>query len=351
MNTRSLILTLALGAAALPGATPEKTVDQVSQNAVQSALRLLRNNYIRREELTFDQLNRAALHGLLDRLDFGAEIFKNDQNAGKVEGRVIAEALAHDIGYVRPVALVENEVPMIEAKLRELSDKGSKHIVLDLRSPAQPGDFETAAAILELFLPRGTLLFKLKQLGTNDSQLMLSRREPVWHGPLVVLIDNESSNIAEAIVAVLRHAHRAILVGSATRGATVRYETTPLDGGWMLRFARAEMLLPDESSVFRKGVTPDFLVKLDEKTKRNIFALASSGSLKPFVIEQARPRFNEAALVANRNPELDDYIRRSSGETLSYDQPPARDSVLQRALDLILVGNLLDPFADKSSKP
>ncbi len=338
---------LTLSIAAVQAATPEKTVDQVTQNAVQSALRLLRSNYIRREELTFDQLNRAALHGLLDRLDFGAELIKDDPKAAKPEGHVIAEALGNDIAYLRPTALIDREVGMIEARLQEFADKGTKHFVLDLRSPAQPGEFETAAAMLELFLPRGTLLFKLKQLGSSDAQLMLSRREPVWRGSLTVLIDNESNNIAEAIATVLHHQRRAILIGTATRGATVRYETAPLDGGWKLRFARAEMLLPDESSVFRKGVAPDFQVKLDDKTKRNIFTLSKGSSIKPFVFEQARPRFNEAALVANRNPELDDYIRRSSGETLSYDQPPARDTVLQRALDLILAGNILDPFAEK----
>jgi hypothetical protein len=343
VNARHLLLLLPLSLAA---ATPEQPVDKVSQNAIQSALRVLRRDYIRREDLTFDQLNRAALQGLLTRLDFGAEIIRDDSKATKPDGKVIAETITGDTSYLRPTSLIETEVPMLEARLRELSDKGTKHFVLDLRSPTTPGDFETAAAVLELFLPRGTLLFKLKQLNQSDAQLMLSRREPVWRGSLVVLIDNESSNIAETIAAVLKAQHRAILVGTATRGATVRYDTVPLDAGWKLRFARAEMLLPDESSVFRKGVVPDFAVKLDGKTKRNIFALSAAGSIKPFILEQARPRFNEAALVANRNPELDDYIRRSSGETLSYDQPPARDTVLQRALDLITAGTLLDPFAD-----
>lgn len=347
MTARPLLLLLPLTAAAIP---PNEVVDVVSQNSIQTALRVLRRDYIRPEDLTFDQLNRSALHGLLERLDFGAEIIKDDAKAAKPEGRVFAEALGQDTSYLRPIAMVESEVAMLETKLREHADKGAKHFILDLRSPAAPGEFETAAAMLELFLPRGTLLFKLKQLGNNDAQLMLSRREPAWNGSLVVLIDNETSNIAETIAAVLKHQRRALLIGSQTRGATVRYESVPLDNGMKLRFARAEVLLADDSSVFRKGITPDFAVNLDEKTKQNIFTLSNSGSMKPFIFEQARPRFNEAALVANRFPELDDYIRRSSGETLIYDQPPARDAVLQRALDLLLAGDFLDPFTAKSKK-
>ena len=249
-----------------------------------------------------------------------------------------SEMLTASTACLRPHALSDKEVSPMREALLKFKGQGVKHVVLDLRSPAAPGEFETAAAMLELFLPKGTLLFKLKQLGAGDAQPMISRAEPAWTDPLVVLVDNEANNLAETIAAVLRQQKRATLMGSPTRGATVRYETAPIEAGWKLRFARAEVLLPDDSSVFPKGLKPDLAVSLPAKTKHDLFAMPA---LKSTVFETARPRFNEAALVSGKNPELDDYIRRSGGEVMSYDTESPHDTVLQRAVDSLTAADHL----------
>ena len=333
---RLLLIFAALGSGTLaPGAESRATppVDEVSQAAIQSAFQILRRDYIRREDLTLEQLNRAALRGLLERLDFGAELIKNDASAPTVESHVATEVLTPRIACLRPGAFTSEEVAPMRTALGKFKEQGAEHVLLDLRSPAAPGDFETAAAMLELFLPKGLLLFKLRQLGAGEAQPMLSRRDPAWSGSLTVLVDGETNNLGETIAAVLRQQKRAVLVGSPTRGATVRYETVPIEAGWRLRFARAEVLLADDSSVFRRGLKPDLAVNLDAKAKHNLF---TAPTMKAGIFEVARPRFNEAALVSNKNPELDDYIRRSGGEVMSYDNPGKHDAVLQRAVDMLM---------------
>ena len=318
---------------------PTSPVDQLSQASIQSAFQVLRKDYIRREDLSLDQLNRASLEGLLSRLDFGAEIIRDNADAKPSDKPPPAELLTPQIAYLRPVAYTETETPQIEQRLRDYASKGAKHLILDLRSPALPGEFEVAATMLEFFLPRGTLLFKLKQFNAGDAQLMLSTREPLWPGTVLALVDGESNNLGETIAAVLQLQKRALLIGAPTRGATVRYESMPLDPGWRLRYAHAEMLLPDDSSVFRKGVTPDFKIDLNARLKQDIFNRSRHSSIQPFVFEQARARYNEAALVAGKNPELDDYIKRSSGQELSYDKASLHDTVVQRALDLLMAND------------
>lgn len=335
MITKLLPILVFSGSAILLAAPPKSAVDEVSQSAIQSAFRILQRDYIRREDLTIDQLNRAALQGLLARLDFGADLVKDNGKEEPSPGQMIAESLTTDIAYIRPAALNEQQISTVQDRLKHLGGRGARHVILDLRAPSAPGEFEMAGALLELFLPRGTLLFKLKQLGAEDAQLMLSRRDPVWTGTLLVLVDQETNNLGETVAAVLRDQKRALIVGSATRGATVRYEEVPLDKGWKLRFARAEVLLPDDSSVFRKGLQPHFNVRFAPKTKHEIFSKAKLGTVKPFIFEQSRPRFNEAALVANQNPELDDYIRSSRGESMANDEPGPRDAVVQRAMDVL----------------
>ncbi len=315
---------------------PQK-VEDVSQAAVQSAFQILRSEYIRSSDLTFDELNRAAFQGLLARLDLGAELIRKvDAERPPQRSGVLAAKLTPEIAYLRPLAFVEEEPALMAARLKEYREAKVPHLILDLRSAAAPGDFSVAAALLDLFIPQGDLMFRLKQVGREDAQLFISPQAPLWTAPLVVLIDEETGNLGETIAAVLWHRGQALLIGSQTRGATVRYEALPLDDQWMLRFARAEMLLEDGTSLFKKGLTPDFILSLPPAVKRQIFDHPSNAeSVKDSLFDVARVRYNEAALIARKNPELDSYIRRSAGEVLEDDRPALRDTVLQRAVDML----------------
>jgi len=316
-------------------------VGKLSQAAIQSAFQILRSDYIRSTELNFDELNRAAMQGLLQRLDLGAEILsKVEAQRPPSKSGVIAETLTPDIAFLRPLAFSESETSLLQAKLREYRDTGITQLILDLRSAAAPGDFAVAAAMVECFIPEGEILFKLKQVGRDDTQLFISHQSSLWTHPILVLIDEETSNLGETIAAALRYRKQAILVGTPTRGSSVQYESIPLDDQWILRFARAEMLLPDDTSLFKKGLQPDHLISLPTHLKRLIFDRPLSQptkDLKDSAFEQSKPRYNEAALVAGKHPELDDYIRRSAGQTSTADQNTPRDLVLQRAVDMLIM--------------
>jgi len=311
-----------------------KKVEGVSQSAVQSAFQILRSEYIRGSDLTFDELNRAAFQGLLERLDLGAELIsKVEAERPLTKHGVQAELLTPEIAYLRPLSFAEEEVGQMEASLKKHVETKVPYLILDLRSAAPPADFMVAAGMLDLFIPRGELMFKLKQVGREDAQLFIANRDPIWTEPLVILVDAETNNLGETIAAVLRDRKQALLIGGKTRGATVRYETMPLDGEWLLRFARAEMLLSNDRSLFRVGMKPDFPLDLPPAIKRQIFDAA--GPVKDRLFDHSRPRYNEAALIARKNPELESYIRRSAGESTEDDHPVLRDTVLQRAVDMV----------------
>jgi hypothetical protein len=333
----AVLTTLALGADAVAqDVALASSVDRITQDSVQAAFRVLRRDYIRREDLTLDQLNRAALQGLLARLDFGAEIVRAaDSTDASLAPLVSHEELTSRIGYLRLTVGNGSEVPKAAAALKGFTEHGITQVVLDLRTPAPPAELESAAALAELFLPKGEVLFKLRRLGGGDARLMISRSEQVWKGKLVVLVDAETNNSSETLAAVLRQKGRALIVGSQTRGATVRYDEAPLEPGWKLRFASAEVLLADDSSVFRRGVTPHFQVEQTPQEKAAIYRTATTEPMASMVFEKARERFNERSLVAGKNPEFDEYVSRSAGKIMSYDQPGPRDVVLQRAVDLI----------------
>lgn len=332
-----LMLTTSVFAASGP-----ETKD-ISQAGIQTAFRILQKEYIRSGDLTFDELNRAALAGLLQRLDFGAELIprKLESVPNALKG-VQAELLSTQTAYLRPLAITTQEVAEMEQHLRKFSDAKAAHLILDLRTPAPPGDFDDAAALLSLFVPKGEVLFKMKQMGQSTTEAEMNSREPVWTKPMLVIVDDETNNLGETIAAVLRLRKQALLIGAATRGGAVRYETVPVDAEWSLRFARAEVLLADDSSVFKKGLKPDFHVILSATRKHQAFEAARERDVKSTITDVPRARFNEAALVAEKNPELDAYIRRSTGEALPEDASKPIDTVLQRAVDLITTRTLLE---------
>lgn len=332
------LLFLACWSLAVPSQAGDAALlDKLPQNSIQSAFQILRRDYIRREDLSFEELNRAALQGLLERLDFGASLEGVDAAGAAVKPHVQSEFLAPDVAYLRPETFGEGEGALFEKALRGMVEKKARHLVLDFRAPAS-GSFEEAALMLQCFLPAGELMFKLKQMGRDEAEMFISKQEPFWKDGVVILIDQETGSVAETVAACLKQRGDAFLIGEKSRGATVRYATLKLDDKTLLRYASAEMLLPDGSSLFKKGLEPDFPIQGGVKDKKKVFEQSRSQSMKPFVLDRVRHRFNEAALVSGANPELDDYVKRSKGEPLPGDEGQLRDVVVQRALDLIQAG-------------
>lgn len=313
-----------------------KREQELTQAGVQAAFQILRKDYIRGEELNFEQLNRAALDGLIEHLGGGAKVVPvSKTQATEGEPEVRQAVLAEGIGWVRPLTFAAEEVAKWTGALQKLKEQGCGTLVLDLRESVGSGSFEVAAALLETVVPSGKVLFKLKQSGSAETEVRVSSREPVWNGEIVVLVDEETGNVGEAMAAVLKHQQRALVVGEKTKGATVRYQTLPLDAQFALQYASAELLLEDGTSFFQKGLEPDLVVSMQAEEKEAALVRIAQGRVRDLVHEVARERFNEAALVARRNPELEDYLKRSAGETTGDEVMPPMDAVLQRAVDAV----------------
>jgi hypothetical protein len=336
---RRLALILTISTSVFAASSPEPK--DISQAGIQTAFRILQKEYIRSSDLTFDVLNRAALSGLLERLDFGAELVPRSSEAksGALTG-VQSEKLTPQIGYLRPREFTHRETVELEKHLNDFVAAKVSYLILDLRTPAPPGDFDDAADMLSLFVPKDEVLFKMKQMGQTVSEAERNTREPVWTQQMLVLVDDETNNLGETLAAVLRLRKQSLLIGAPTRGGAVRYETVPVDAEWSLRFARAEVLLADDSSVFKKGLQPDFTVSMPITIKRQVFEASDEKDVKSTITDKPRARFNEAALVAKTHPELDAYLKRSAGKALPEDAPKPSDTVLQRAVDLITTRTL-----------
>jgi hypothetical protein len=324
---------------ALPGLNAatetQLLLDSLPQSALQSAFQILRRDYIRHDELTYEELNRAALLGLLERLRFGAELVPAATQAVAAAAHVHAEFLAPDIAYLRPATFAEGEAALFEKELGKFVEQKARQLILDLRGTRTSGSIEEAALMLQCFIPAGEKMFSMKHIGREDVEMFISKKDLPWKNPMVVLIDAETSNAAESMAACLRQRRLALLMGTKSRGSTVRYAEVKLDDKTTLRYASSEIVLPDGTTVFQRGLTPDFSVQAVLADKWKAFDGSRGKTMKPFITDFVRPRFNETALMTEQNPELDAYVRRTQGQPLPGDEGQVRDVVTQHALDLL----------------
>lgn len=339
---RFWLIAAAMLAVCRPATASNVGVDQLDQAALQEAFNVLKSGYIRQDAFSYDEINRAALEGLLHRLKFGAELVSAQRSATEAESpqpRFHAESLAAGAGYIRFQTFGAEELPLLDEWLGKFLASKTKTLILDLRVPGAGSALESTARILDRFVNPNAILFKVQKPREDRPRLYVSQVTDVrWRGALVVLIDSESPPPAELAAAVLSREQGAFLVGSPTPGLTVEYEEVPLSKSVHLRFAVAEIVLGDGTSLYRQGLKPNYPVHTDLARKRRIYAASSLGAkatLTSFILDRARPRMNEAALVKATDPELDYYVARSRGDRTAFDQEPLQDETLQRALDLL----------------
>ncbi len=339
----ALLLTLALparsyGEADAASEVKPESLETLSQSQLQEVFRVLNRHYIENETLNYEALNRAALDGLLRRLSFGATLVRRngDPDSDAPAFSFHEEVIKPGIAYLRPVTFEPKEVEAAAKALRRYPGEEIHTLILDLRAPVRIDEFGRAAAFLDLFTGRNQLLFKIQKPSDQRAELFLSKKARLWDGRLVVLVDRESSSVAETVAAVLDHYVDCLTMGQPTQGRTVQYQEVALDEETALRFASAEVLLPDDRSLFRKGITPRLRAGTSPQRKRRVFEQSAAKGMQRFVFDRERPRLNEAALIAGDDPELDYHLAKSAGKPTPYDKTPLRDGMVQQALETLL---------------
>ena len=317
-----------------PSATPstEQIIDSLGAADLQTAISLLKSNFTNPEAITETELNRATLQGLLVRMPGGLVLVPGKESApAEIPAAVYSEVFENHIGYFRLGTLDSVNLKELDKKLQEFIAKKIDALIVDLRASGA-GDFATAAEFAKRFCPKGKALFSMRKPGARQDRAFTSDRDPAFQGLVVVLTDADTAGGAEALAAALRLYEKALVIGQPSAGRAVEYSDLPLPSGKILRVASAEAMMPDGQPLFPGGVKPDLPVDMSIADKRQIFRQIEKG-MSQFVYETERPHLNEAALIAGTNPELD--IPDAQRRLRAREKTPLRDSVLQRALDVV----------------
>jgi Peptidase family S41 len=319
------------------GATPKplrELVNQLDQSGLQEVIDQLRSNYVDPSALTNQEINQAAVEGLLSRLGPGATIQTKTQ--AEQPTRIFpfkSDLIERQFGYVRLGTFTQQNLAQLDDVLHDLVAKGATGLILDLRTMPPGSDFQLAADILSRFVPKGKVLFKLVQQKEGRERLYTSTADPIFTGAIAVLVSPENAGTAEAIAGSLRSEVHALIFGQKTSGRAVEYERFLVGEGLVLTVAVGKLVIPGTATIFPDGLTPDISVAFQKQQQAAVLGLEDENGIRDYIFDEERPHTNEAALVAGKNPDLDTYEANSMNRNNKPRAP--KDAVLQRAIDFL----------------
>ena len=169
-----------------------------------------------------------------------------------------------NIGYIK----IHNFNPKAVALLREAADdlisKNIKGLVVDVRN--NPGGYlDSAVQIAGYFMEPGEVVVKELERG-KDPQALYSFGRPVFVSiPTIVLVNEGSASASEILAGAMRDNRDIKLVGQKTFGKGSVQEVEELKDGSTLKITIAEWVTPKDIKIHKKGLTPDYEIKMPEE--------------------------------------------------------------------------------------
>jgi C-terminal processing protease CtpA/Prc len=291
------------------------------------------------EKRSADSAKRAALDAYLTRLGPGTTIVgKQEKDAEETRfpaGEFHAEVLAPTIGYVRLGAFLESLEKQLEAALRDFEQLGVHSIVLDLRATAARGSLDLAGRIASYFLPEGTEVFEVEEAGRPGQSVRASKKQ-ISHFRLLLLTGDRTAGPVEALAAALHVHSGALVIGISTQGQAQDFELVPLGGDTFLRMPVREALVKGIRHLVPDGFHPDIICSATpEETDIVLLREVQEGRVASLLKETERPKLNEAALLANKNPETEFWIQTQLKRKQPKAPLPPKDAALTMAMDFL----------------
>lgn len=144
------------------------------------------------------------------------EVFKSEKAYPSVISKVLEGT--QRLGLITVHKFAKNVCENTKQQIISLKEQGIRGLLLDLRDNPG-GQVEEAACILNLFVDRGTLLFETRYLDiSKPSDQYFAEEEPIYKGPLAVLINSGSASASEIVAGSLKDLDRARLVGERSFG-------------------------------------------------------------------------------------------------------------------------------------
>lgn len=187
--------------------------------------------------------------------------FKIVRDIIKIKDIKEARILEDGIGYIRLVEFRENTAQDLNAALEDLSKKGMRALILDLRN--NPGGLlDVAVRVAEKFVAKDKMIVYTKgRRNMQNLEFISHAARPILDVPMVVLINGGSASGSEIVAAALQDYKRAIILGTKSFGKGSVQTVIPLSDGSALRLTTSKYFTPLGKQIHEKGVMPDIVVE------------------------------------------------------------------------------------------
>lgn len=167
------------------------------------------------------------------------------------------------IGYIQVTTFGSNTMPEMEAALKDVMAQNPKGIILDLRNNGG-GYLQTAVEVASQFMGDGVVLYEQYGDGTRTTyEVIPGGMATDTNIPMLVLINEGSASASEIVAGALQDSGRAKLLGTVSYGKGSVQNWIPLSGdNGAVRVTIAKWLTPNERTIHKIGLTPDYPVDL-----------------------------------------------------------------------------------------
>ena len=291
--------------------------------------------------MTDAELNSAAVNGLLEQLHGRATLVGGpEETTVPQNGMALIKSavLESNVAYLHVGTVGDDLANQLQETYHAMTVTNKiVGMALDLRF-ADGNDYAAAVAAADLFVAKRMPLLKWgKQM--EETQPV---KEPI-RGPLMVLVNGETSGAAEALAAALREADAGLIIGNSTAGLAMTTMDFPLKNGEQLRIATSPVKLGNGAAI--SHVSPDIAVTVNPDDERaymknpyvtlardDASAAIATNDFMPFV-----DHTSEADLVQEKLKDGDDSGPPAPAPAKAAPKPVSviQDPVLARAVDLI----------------
>lgn len=192
------------------------------------------------------------------------EVVREEIKINHVESKV----LENDIGYLSLTTFDEGCYDEFKTKMKELSSKNVKSIIIDLRNNGG-GIVDEAINIADLFTNKDeTLLITVDKNGKEE--ITKAKQDKIYDMKIVVLTNENTASASEILAGALKDKCEAKIVGMKTYGKGVIQQLITLNDGSGLKITTNEYYTPNRNKINNEGIVPDEVVQLPEELQNKL---------------------------------------------------------------------------------
>jgi carboxyl-terminal processing protease len=200
------------------------------------------------------------------------------------------------VGYIRLSQFSGNAPQEMKAAIRDLTSKDVAGFILDLRM--DPGGLlYSGAEVARMWMNNVTIVSTIDRRG--ETERLTAGKGSLTDKPLVVLVDGGSASASEILAGALQDNKRAVLVGEKTFGKGLVQSVHPLGDGSGMAVTIAKYYTPNNRDINKKGIEPDFTVKLTDAQKKAM-TREMIGTLKDPQYAKALEILNQKILASQK---------------------------------------------------